>query len=73
MFAIMPVVQLLPDLRSRHRGLIWIRTRFNVSYWWFDSNYMNVHEDKSHYLLSLCKYETVFLDIRQISVWESEK
>ena len=26
---------------------------------WSDSNYMNVDEDKSHYLLSGYKYETV--------------
>ena len=40
---------------------------------WFDSNCMNIDEDKSNYLLSGYKYETVFADIGQISVWKCEK
>ena len=39
---------------------------------WFQSNYMKLNQDKCHFLLLGHKHETIWANIGQTKIWESE-
>ena len=38
---------------------------------WFESNYMKLNEDKSHFLISGNKSENLFVNVGPYRIWES--
>ena len=40
---------------------------------WFESNYMMLNQDKCHFLFSVHKYETLFVNIGETKLWESKQ
>ena len=40
---------------------------------WFESNYMMLNQDKCHFLFSRHKYETLFVNVGKVKIWESKQ
>ena len=39
---------------------------------WFENNLMKLNEDKCHFLVAGQRYETLWVNFRQIRIWESK-
>ena len=47
--------------------------KYDITIEWFESNYMNLNQDKCQFLLSGHKHEMIWANIGQTKIWETRK